>query len=182
MEQPLPERLLNVPSGKALKMIYYDLITRCEEKWQEWDSALIWLVRLIEECTTVYNLYQDEPEIQAMGLQCTLDIKHNYPIPDDEIDTKTVAIQEVEANVRSHKSYIEEFGYAQDADTEWETILEEIDTLNSTNNAMLGLDDPYNEDDDSNKNDDDDNKDDDKDKDKKDDDKDDGADDKGDVN
>lgn len=181
MEQPLPERLLNVPSGKALKMIYYDLITRCEEKWQEWDSALIWLIRLIEECTTVYNLYQDEPEIQAMGLQCTLDIKHNYPIPDDEIDTKTVAIQEVEANVRSHKSYIEEFGYAQDADTEWETILEEIDTLNSTNNAMLGIDDPYDEDDD-NDADKDEDKDDDKDKDKKDDDKDDGGDDKGDVN
>ena len=181
MEQPLPERLLNVPSGKALKMIYYDLITRCEEKWQEWDSALIWLIRLIEECTTVYNLYQDEPEIKAMDLQCTLDIKHNYPIPDDEIDTKTVAIQEVEANVRSHKSYIEEFGYAQDADTEWETILEEIDTLNSTNNAMLGLDDPYNEGEDDNGEDDDDNKDD-KANDKKDDDKDDGGDDKGDDN
>lgn len=181
MEQPLPERLLNVPSGKALKMIYYDLITRCEEKWQEWDSALIWLIRLIEECTTVYNLYQDEPEIQAMGLQCTLDIKHNYPIPDDEIDTKTVAIQEVEANVRSHKSYIEEFGYAQDADTEWETILEEIDTLNSTNNAMLGIDDPYDEDDD-NDADKDEDKDDDENKDKKDDDKDDGGDDKGDTN
>lgn len=34
MEQPLPESLVNVASGKALRMLYDDLITRCEENGQ----------------------------------------------------------------------------------------------------------------------------------------------------
>ena len=39
MDQPLPESLVNVASGKALRMLNDDLIGRCEEKWQEWDDA-----------------------------------------------------------------------------------------------------------------------------------------------
>ena len=40
MDQPLPESLVNVASGKALRMLNDDLISRCEEKWQEWDEAI----------------------------------------------------------------------------------------------------------------------------------------------
>lgn len=142
MEQPLPESLLNVPSGKALKMIYYDLITRCDEKWSEWDDALVWLIRLIEECVQVFHLYGDKPDIDSMSIDTEISIMHNYPIPDDEEDTKATAIKEVEAQVRSKKSYIEQFGYNEDADAEFQTILDEIDEFNSVNNSMVGLDDP----------------------------------------
>lgn len=140
MEQPLPEALLNVPSAKALKMIYYDLITRCEEKWNEWDEALVWLVDLIEECIVKFHLYSDKPDIQSITLDTEMTIVHNFPLPDDEEETKKVALQEVAANVRSHKSYIEQFGYAEDADAEFQTILDEVGTFNEVNNAMIGLD------------------------------------------
>ena len=41
-----------------------------------------------------------------MALNTSIDLKHNYPIPDDEVETKTIAIKEVEANVRSKQSYM----------------------------------------------------------------------------
>ena len=56
MEQPLPENLLSIPSGKALKMLYYDLITRCEEKWQAWKPALEWMIKAILEINEVYAI------------------------------------------------------------------------------------------------------------------------------
>ena len=139
MEQPLPEQLVDIPSGKALKMMYYDLITRCEEKWTEWDESLLWLVDIIEEAIITFNMYSDNPNISAIHLETESVWKHNYPIPDDEVDNKTVAIAEVEAQVRSKKSYIEEFSTVEDAEMEFQTILDEMGQVNEVNNAMLGL-------------------------------------------
>lgn len=140
MEQPMPEQIKDVPSGKALKMIYYDLITRCDEKWTEWEEALTWLINLIEEAIQVYGLYKEKPDIDAMNLDTTMTWAHNYPIPDDEVDNKTVGIAEVQAGVRSKKSYIEEFSDHEDAEAEYQAILDETSDLNEVNNAMLGLD------------------------------------------
>lgn len=140
MEQPMPEEIKNVPSGKALKMIYYDLITRCEEKWSAWDEALKWLVHMIEDAIELFGLYSDNQNIGTIGINTAVNWKHNYPIPDDEAEEKQIAIQEVTAQVRSKKSYIEEYGYSEDAEAEFETILEEQNKMNEINNAMLGLD------------------------------------------
>lgn len=140
MEQPSPEALLSIPSAKALKMVYYDLITRCEEKWCEWDEAILWLLDLIQECVEKFHLYSDKADIGNISLDTEIALVHNFPIPDDEETTKTVAIQEVQANVRSKKSYIEQYGYAEDADAEYQTILDELGAFNEVNNAMLGLD------------------------------------------
>ena len=71
-----------------------------------------------------------------MQYKVSLDLTHNYPIPDDEIDTKTIAIKEVEANVRSKQSYIREFGSAEEADKEFDEILDEMDKVNMTQNSM----------------------------------------------
>ena len=140
MEQPLPEYLLNVPSGKALKMLYYDLITRCEDKWSAWDEALEWLVKIIEEAVLTFNLYPDKPNIQTMSIQTIPAWIHNYPIPDGELDNKTAAIAEVEAGVRSKLSYIEEFSNKEDAQAEFDRILDEQSQSQEINNPMLGLD------------------------------------------
>ena len=75
-----------------------------------------------------------------MSLETTCVLNHNYPIPDDEAETKEIAIKEVEAQVRSHQSYIREFGSQNEADKEFEEILEEVDMINQSNNAMAGLD------------------------------------------
>ena len=141
MDQPLPESLVNVASGKALRMLNDDLIARCEEKWQEWDNALYWLINLIIEAVDKFKLYRDVEGIEDLNLNTSLNIYHNYPIPDDEIETKTLAMKEVEANVRSHQSYIRDFGEAQEADKEFEEILEEQDKINMTLNGSSGLND-----------------------------------------
>ena len=143
MEQPLPESLVNVASGKALRMLYDDLITRCEEKWQAWDEAIIWLINLIEEVVEKGNLYPEDPKVKtSMALNTSIDLEHNYPIPDDEVETKTIAIKEVEANVRSKQSYIREYGSAEEADKEFDEILDEMDRVNMTQNSMSGLEGP----------------------------------------
>lgn len=140
MDQPLPESLVNVASGKALRMLNDDLISRCEEKWQEWDEAILWLLDLIETVVVEGGYYKDLPNIECMSLETTCVLNHNYPIPDDEVETKEIAIKEVEAQVRSHQSYIREFGSQNEADKEFEEILEEVDMINQSNNAMAGLD------------------------------------------
>ena len=87
-----------------------------------------------------FGLYTDKPDIDTITLQTTTSWQHNYPIPDDEVDNKTVAIEEVKANVRSKKSYIEEFSNNEDAEAEYQQILDETNKMNEVNNAMLGLD------------------------------------------
>ena len=140
MDQPLPESLVNVASGKALRMLNDDLISRCEEKWQEWDEAILWLLDLIETIVVEGNMYRDLPNIECMSLETSCTLNHNYPIPDDEAETKEIAIKEVEAQVRSHQSYIREFGSQDEADKEFQEILDEVDQINQSNNAMAGLD------------------------------------------
>ena len=140
MDQPLPESLVNVASGKALRMLNDDLISRCEEKWQEWDEAILWLLDLIETVVVEGGYYKDLPNIECMSLETTCVLNHNYPIPDDEVETKEIAIKEVEAQVRSHQSYIREFGSQNEADKEFQEILDEVDQINQSNNAMAGLD------------------------------------------
>ena len=47
----------------------------------------------------------------------------------------------MQAKVRSHKSYIEEFSNSEDADKEFDTIIKEMTEINESNNSSLGLDD-----------------------------------------
>ena len=135
MEQPLPEALLNVPSAKALKMIYYDLITRCEEKWRVWDEVLLWVVHMFELYASL-GVLQNVEDVNVLAIETIPSWSHNYPLPDDDETMRTVAMQEVEANVRSHKSYIEEFGNSEDAAEEFDRIIEEMGTIQNTQNMM----------------------------------------------
>lgn len=137
MDQPLPETLVNVASGKALRMLSDDLIGRCEEKWQEWDEALVWLTDLIVEVVYKSNLYTDHPLRQSIFQDTMLTISHNYPIPDDELDSKSMAIKEVESNVRSIQSYIRQYGMSEEADRELQEILDEKDKLATIENGIL---------------------------------------------
>lgn len=135
MDQPLPEQLANVPSGKALRFMFFDLMARCEEKWRDWEPAIKWLIKIMEEACNVCNLY---PEMQAKSVMATITnvgLSHNYPIPDDEELTKEIAIKEVQANVMSHKTYIRKYGDVEDEQGEWDEIMEEMDDLNGSTNS-----------------------------------------------
>ena len=84
---------------------------------------------IIEEAVLTFNMYADKPNINCMSLETIPAWLHNYPIPDDELDNKTASIAEVEAGVRSKKSYIEEFGNAEDAEAEFQRILDNTNVL-----------------------------------------------------
>ena len=67
----------------------------------------------------------------------TMTIEHHYPIPSDELSAKQLALTEVQTNVRSHQSYIEEFSKKEKADKEWERILEELAQLDEISAGAL---------------------------------------------
>ena len=85
-----------------------------------------------------FGLFKEVLGSETLTLETTTAWTHNYPIPDDDESVRTIAIQEVEANVRSHKSYIEEYGNSEDADAEFERIMEEQEQIQNMQNMMMG--------------------------------------------
>lgn len=127
---PRPEQLANVPSGKAMKYLYTELIGRCEEKWNDWGITLENLVYFIHECCVKLRCYEDW-DINWDNVKFKVQIKHNYPIPEDEEVKKEIALKEVEANVRSRESYIQDFTETEDSEGTWIRILDEMVQLQS---------------------------------------------------
>lgn len=136
MDQPRPEYLKDVPSAKAMKFMFYDLMSRCEEKWQEWEPAIKWLLKYMDKCIKQFKLY---PELRIPEVETSIIISRNYPIPEDEESQKKIAILEVEGKVRSHKSYIRDFSDIEDEDGEWnELIKESVDLTSALDSFNLG--------------------------------------------
>ena len=136
MDQPLPEEIKSVPSAKAMKFLFQDLIGRCEEKWTTgWDSAVTWAIELICEAIRLFALYPERRGTLLANTLTTDVLTHNYPIPEDEKEKKEIAIREVEAKVKSHKTYIREFGDVEDEDMEWAEIMDEDGKMNESVNA-----------------------------------------------
>lgn len=146
MDQPLPENLAMVASGKAMGYMFYDLIARCDQKWNNWEPAIKWLIDIICESVSKLKLYKEMQAEKYLSTETNVIIKHNYPIPEDIEDTKGIAIREVEANVMSRKTYIRTYGDVEDENTEWEEILaESSDLSSSTNSFETALDDQLDE-------------------------------------
>ena len=123
MDMPRLADLTNIPSAKAMGYLYNDVIARCEEKWNDWTSAFIGLFDFIKEVALVCypGLYKQEwNQIKYSTL-----FEHNYPLPSDTEEKKTTAMNEVDHGVRSHQSYIKDFSEAENAEDEWNEILEE---------------------------------------------------------
>lgn len=136
MDQPLPEEIKSVPSAKAMKFMFQDLVGRCEEKWATgWDSAINWAIEFICLAIRMFNLYPEQMGTTLANTPTTNVLTHNYPIPEDEQEKKTIAISEVEAKVKSHKTYIREFGDVEDEDLEWSEIMDEDGKMNESVNA-----------------------------------------------
>lgn len=140
MDQPLPEKVQNAPSGIAMQFLFYDLMSRCDSKWIEWDSAIEWLVEMLEEVLEKVNVdlgILPDNIISSYQTLTTLVIDHKYPLPSDEASAKEIAMSEVQANVRSHQSYIEEFSVKEKADKEWKRVLEEQAQLDEVSGGAL---------------------------------------------
>lgn len=133
---PQQEELVNIPSAKAMKYMYNDLIARCEEKWQDWENPIKKLIMLTIESCGKFKCYPNWKD-EWNNLDFKIILKHNYPIPEDETDKKNLAMAEVNANLKSRKTYIKEFGDVEDFDGEWKEILQEMQQINEVENDQF---------------------------------------------
>ena len=155
LDMPSLDDMNNIPSAKAMRYLYNDLIARCEEKWNDWGPVLEEVIRYIIAIAEEAKLPGFNPKWK--DLDFSLIFKHNYPIPADEEERKATAIDEVLADVRTRKSYITEFSSAEDAEKEFNDILAEKSLLegssmgefnvNTDKNTEIGVN-VLNEDDD----------------------------------
>jgi len=124
MDMPDIVDLVNIPSAKAMRYLYNDLIARCEEKWSDWQPIFLQMINFILTIAPSLKSYTNFNKAW-LGLKYTLYFQHNYPIPDDIDTKKQTAMQEVIDDVRSISSYIKEFSNEEDANAEFNRILYE---------------------------------------------------------
>lgn len=136
LDMPRPDELKNVPSAKALKYLYNDLIARCNEKWNTWEPILKDLIGLIIECCSKFNCYK-EWNHEWDNLEFNIVFNHNFPIPEDIDDKKNLAMAEVQNNVRSHKSYIKDFSNTEDVDGEMDEIIKDIANITAAESEQF---------------------------------------------
>lgn len=114
-----------ITSGKALKAIYWPLIIRCKEKMKTWGPQLEAMVSIIIDGSVVYTgcikQYTDDIPV---SVAYEVDVEQNIPIPDDEVEEKTINLAEVTAQVMSKKSYMKKWRNLTDDEVEEE--LEQI--------------------------------------------------------
>lgn len=96
-------------SGKTMKALYWQLITRCEEKWNAWGPALEWMIYAILEMTEVYNI-ATLPKIDNL----VVEVENQYPLQEDEDSEMTIDMQKVNSQVMSRKSFIKKWNNATD--------------------------------------------------------------------
>lgn len=128
MDMPSLRDLTSIPSGKAMRYLYNDLVARCEEKWADWTPIFIDVIRYTIAIADECKLEGFNPKWK--DLRFSISFKHNYPIPQDEQETKSLAMSEVSNNVKSRVDYIREFGVEEDAEETFQNILKEMLVLN----------------------------------------------------
>ncbi|MBU3102982.1 phage portal protein [Clostridium gasigenes] len=127
---PRPEQIANVPSGKALGYLYIELVGRSDEKWNDWEPPIRSMIRLIVEACGKFKCYSDWKK-EWSDLDYSIVINKNYPIPEDIDSKKKSAIEEVQNNVRSHRSYIKDFTDDENYEEQFNEVIEDITTINS---------------------------------------------------
>lgn len=115
--------LLNIPqisnedlkgmmtSGKSMKALYWQLITRCEEKFTVWRPALAWLGEFLIKST-------------SNATDFIIQVENQYPLQENEDEEKVLDMQQVNTQVLSKKSYMKKWHDLKDnaADEELKQI------------------------------------------------------------
>lgn len=96
-------------SGKTMKALYWQLITRCEEKMMSWRPALEWMVKAILEIVEVYSI-ENLPKLDDF----TVIVENKYPLQEDEDDEMTLDLQKVNSQVMSKKTFMKKWMNATD--------------------------------------------------------------------
>lgn len=131
----LNELRVMVTSGKVMKALYWQLITRCEEKYQEWGTAFEWMVSRIIRMAKAYNVAPLPDD------SYNIIVENVYPLPEDEDIEMENDRSEVLNQVRSKKSYMEKWKttMSNDSDAELQQIAKEREMLENSYMKMEGL-------------------------------------------
>ena len=99
-----PEELQGfITSGKSMKALYWQLMARCQEKFLDWQPALVWMVHAIIEMSQSFQI------LNSLSGKYTVQAENQFPLPEDEESEKAVDLSEVAAGVMSRKRYIEKW-------------------------------------------------------------------------
>lgn len=101
-----------ITSGKALKAIYWGLTTRCDEKFKTWQPAIEKICQIIIDGCYIYPLIASKylsDESLPVDIPYEIIVTRNTPLPEDEIEEKTIDMQEVAVGVMSKQSYLKKW-------------------------------------------------------------------------
>ena len=99
-----------VTSGKGLKAIYWPLIVRCKEKMKMWGPQLRKMAEIIIEGAMVYPdcvvEYINDP---LVPVDYEISVEQNLPLPEDEVEERTMDLSEVDSQVMSRRTYMKKW-------------------------------------------------------------------------
>lgn len=96
-------------SGKSMKALYWQLITRCEEKMMSWRPALEWMIKAILEINEVYSI-TTLPKLENFDVV----IENQYPLQENEDEEMILDLQKVNAQTMSRKTFIKKWANVAD--------------------------------------------------------------------
>lgn len=96
-------------SGKSMKALYWQLITRCEEKMMSWRPALEWMIKAILEMNEVYAI-NTLPKLESFDVV----IENQYPLQENEDEEMVLDLQKVNAQTMSRKTFIKKWANVAD--------------------------------------------------------------------
>ncbi len=113
-----------ITSGKTIGALYWGLTVRCDEKMLSWEPELSAMAEMIIEGARLYpdciSKYTTENEIP--DLEYEILVENNYPLPEDIKEEKEIDMMEVEAKLRSKKSYMKRWRKITDKKAEEELL------------------------------------------------------------
>lgn len=136
-----------ITSGKALKAVYWPLIVRCKEKMKMWGPQLQRLAEIIIEGAKKYpdtavNYINDPIEMVAYEIT----VESNLPLPEDEVEERTMDLAEVEAQTMSKKTYMKKWRNMTDDEVEdelYQMALERQILEDAAFGGGDGMEEPY---------------------------------------
>ena len=96
-------------SGKSMKALYWQLITRCEEKMMSWRPALEWMIKAILEMNEVYAI-TTLPKLESFDVV----VENQYPLQENEDEEMILDLQKVNAQTMSRKTFIKKWANVAD--------------------------------------------------------------------
>lgn len=110
-----------VTSGKGLKAIYWPLIVRCKEKMKMWGPQLRKMAEIIIEGAMVYpDCIARYINDALVPVDYEISVEQNLPLPEDEVEERTMDLSEVDSQVMSKKTYMKKWRNLTDDEVEEE--------------------------------------------------------------